>query len=97
MESFQTLAKSMKMPPNFASLICDEALAKTFKLLQMARRQGKLTITDLFTMIGKETQAIMDEEVAIAKESVQQAVGKKAAKKGKAAAEPVHKQRGKGV
>jgi sRNA-binding regulator protein Hfq len=96
-EEFQAVAKKMNMAPNALSALCEEAVIKTVDLLRGVQLRGSLSLTDLFTMVGKETQAIMEEEVAIAKESVQPAVGQEAVKKGKAAAEPVHKQRGKGV
>jgi hypothetical protein len=92
-EELQTTAKSLLMSPDIVSIICDEAISKTLDVLKLQQSKGALTLTDLFTMIGKETQAIMDEEIALAKKNVQPAVGKKAVTKGKAKDEPVHKQR----
>jgi len=96
-EKFKVAARSFKMAPNAMSVICNEAIEKTLGFLQHAQKHGTPTLTDLFVMIGKETQAIMDGEVALAKEDVQRKMGKKAIETGTATAEPARKQRAKRV
>lgn len=89
-DEFQALTKVMKFPQNIMSQICDEAISKTLQTFKHFREKGNLTLTDLFTMIGEETQKMMDED----KNSVQ--VGKETSVK-KAKSETIHKTRRKAL
>jgi len=64
LDSFQKLAREMRMPSNICSVIAEEAFKKTYKILVVAREKKALNVVDLFQMIGEEMEEMQNEEPA---------------------------------
>lgn len=62
---FQALAEKMRMPKGIMSTVLDESLLNvTESMEKFAAKGGKLTIADLFTVIGEQLEKITEEEDA---------------------------------
>jgi hypothetical protein len=53
-KELQTIAKELKMPPSYLSLICDEAIAGQLKICKQVKSTGKFTITDILSHAFQE-------------------------------------------
>jgi len=61
-EEFQQTAKDMGMSTSIVSTVCDEAITQTLQMLKKAQEHGRMSITDLFTMIGQRIEQSQQEE-----------------------------------
>lgn len=81
-EQFKTAAKALNMPSGMMSAICNETIKETTELLRQAKIKGKLTITDMFMMLGKQIENINEEEKKNAEPTPKtKAMAKRATKK----------------
>ena len=60
-DEFQTVAKTLGLAPGTMSKICDEAILRTLEIFKKALSKGSFTMTDLFTMIGEDMEALHKE------------------------------------
>lgn len=61
-DRFQAIIKTLKMPAGTMSSVCDEAIEKIADMLETASKKGSFTITDMFTLIGKNLEEMQKEE-----------------------------------
>ena len=60
---FETLAKKISMPRSTLHTLIDESFEATVSAMEKFAAKGKVTITDLFTVIGEQVEEIHNEEV----------------------------------
>jgi len=53
-EELQKIAKELKMPSSYLSLICDEAILGQLKICKQVQATGKFTITDILSHAFQE-------------------------------------------
>lgn len=59
---FQALCHDFGMPPVTMSNVCNDALHEVSELFATAKSQGKFDLDDIFRLMGKQVQLLMDEE-----------------------------------
>lgn len=63
-ERFQELAEYFGMPPAVMSRSIDDFLQDMCSVLQSGKEQGKLDISDIFRLMGKQMELRLDKEEA---------------------------------
>jgi len=59
---FQALADRLGMPSTTLSAVCNDAVAEVSKVLALGLEQGKLDIEDIFRLMGKQVEMLLEEE-----------------------------------
>lgn len=59
---FQALADRLGMPSTTLSAVCNDAVAEVSKVLALGLEQGKLDIEDIFRLMGKQVETLLEEE-----------------------------------
>jgi len=59
---FLSLCNEFGMPRTTISSVCNDALHEVANVLQAAKSQGTFGISDIFKLMGKQVELIMDEE-----------------------------------
>ena len=59
---FQALADRLGMPSTTLSAVCNDAVAEVSKVLALGLEQGKLDIEDIFRLMGKQVESLLEEE-----------------------------------
>jgi hypothetical protein len=59
---FLSLCREFGMPNTTVSSVCNDALHEIANVLQAAKTQGTFGITDVFKLMGKQVELIMEEE-----------------------------------
>ena len=77
-DDFQSMTKSLGMPPGVMSNLCDEAIAKTTiamkNFIEIHRSKGSLTISDFFAVLGEQVGQQVEE---IQKEEIERVTNQK--------------------
>lgn len=61
-DRFQALCKEFKMPAKTMSNVCDDAIMEVSRVFQTAKEQGKFSIEDIFKLMGRQIELLMEEE-----------------------------------
>lgn len=61
-DRFQLLCKDFGMPAATMSNVANDALHEVANVFQVAKEQGKLDMSDIFRLMGKQVELLMDEE-----------------------------------
>lgn len=61
-ERFQSLVQHVGLPPNTMSALCDDAIKGMSDILQEAKEKGTIGIEDIFRLMGKQVELLMEEE-----------------------------------
>lgn len=59
---FQSLAKSLGMPPSVMSAACEDALKTISEVFQRAKDKGSLDLSDIHHLIGQQMDLLQEEE-----------------------------------
>lgn len=59
---FHALIDRLGMPSTTLSAICNDAVAEVSKVLALGLEQGKLDIEDIFRLMGKKVETLLEEE-----------------------------------
>lgn len=59
---FQSLADRLGMPSTTLSAICNDAVHEISNVLALGLEQGKLDIQDIFRLMGKQVETLLEEE-----------------------------------
>lgn len=59
---FHALIDRLGMPSTTLSAICNDAVAEVSKVLALGLEQGKLDIEDIFRLMGKQVDSLLEEE-----------------------------------
>jgi hypothetical protein len=70
-DRFQELCRFFHMPSSTMSNACDDAIRSISDVFQMAKDNGKLSIEDLFKIMGQQIQLISAEEKEVKSEPKQ--------------------------
>lgn len=74
---FQAIAEKLKMPKSTMSAMLDESLASLVKNMEKWVSQGKVSMVDLFAMIGEQLDELSKEEKQDAADERQATTAKK--------------------
>lgn len=61
-ERFQSLCKDFGMPSNTMSNALDDTLQGLCDMFQEAKERGTMNISDIFRLMGRQVELIMEEE-----------------------------------
>jgi phosphoribosylformylglycinamidine (FGAM) synthase-like enzyme len=61
-DRFHAICEKLKLPPSTMSQATDDLLRDLAGVLEKAHAKGNLTITDLFTEMGRQMELLQDEE-----------------------------------
>lgn len=61
-ERFQRLASEFNLPSNQMSKTCDDTIREMCEMLEKTKEAGTLTVEDLFRLMGREVQLLIEEE-----------------------------------
>lgn len=61
-ERFQALCKEFGMPPNTMSNALDDTLQGLCEVFQEAKERGTMNLSDIFRLMGKQVQLLIEEE-----------------------------------
>lgn len=59
---FHVLIDRLGMPSTTLSAVCNDAVAEVSKVLALGLEQGKLDIEDIFRLMGKQVETLLEEE-----------------------------------
>lgn len=62
LDRFQSLAARMGMPSTTLSAVCNDAVAEVNNVLALGFEQGKLDMEDIFRLMGKQVETLLEEE-----------------------------------
>ena len=62
LDRFQSLADRLGMPSTTLSSICNDAVHEISNVLTLGLEQGKLDIEDIFRLMGKQVETLLEEE-----------------------------------
>lgn len=61
-ERFQSLVKNVGLPSGTMSALCDDAIKGMSDILAEAKERGSLGMEDIFRLMGKQVELLMEEE-----------------------------------
>lgn len=61
-EDFQSVSKSMKLPVDIMSQICDEAIKQNLIMFRKVQETGALTLSDVLKQASESIREIEDEQ-----------------------------------
>lgn len=61
-ERFQSLCRDIGLPPGTMSNACDDIIRDLCDVFQEAKDTGKMSINDIFRLMGKQMELLMEEE-----------------------------------
>ena len=59
---FHALIDRLGLPSTTLSAVCNDAVAEVSKVLALGLEQGKLDIEDIFRLMGKQVETLLEEE-----------------------------------
>jgi hypothetical protein len=59
---FKSLCSHVGLPPTTLSALCDDAVHGMNEVLQEAKNKGSLRIDDIFHLLGKQVELLIEEE-----------------------------------
>lgn len=62
LDRFFALTDRLGMPSTTLSAVCNDAVAEVSKVLALGLEQGKLDIEDIFRLMGKQVETLLEEE-----------------------------------
>ena len=61
-DRFRSLCRHIGLPATALSALCDDAVVGMNEVLQTAKDKGSLELSDIFSLIGKQTELLIEEE-----------------------------------
>lgn len=61
-DRFRSLCSDVGLPPSSMSALCDDAISGMSDVLQTAKDQGTIGLKDIFRLMGKQVELLMEEE-----------------------------------